>query len=147
VKQAYLERISKVPTDDQAVTIRSRDTMVQDRVSLDSVAGYLPDREDARASAPVLADSIVALHDHIVAMQRLAAHLVVLRLSPADLAEPVPAWETNVAPGEVAVAVIEWEPSPRTDVVMLKFPPASGMKFPPLIPLIGRAMGTWIWIF
>jgi esterase/lipase superfamily enzyme len=38
-----------------------------------SVAGYLPDREDARASAPVLADALVTLHDHIIAMQRLAA--------------------------------------------------------------------------
>lgn len=38
-----------------------------------SVAGYLPDREDARASAPVLADAFVALHDHIIGMQRLAA--------------------------------------------------------------------------
>ena len=38
-----------------------------------SVAGYLPDREDARDSAPVLADALVALHDHIITMQRLAA--------------------------------------------------------------------------
>ncbi len=37
-----------------------------------SVTGYLPDREDARASAPLLADTLVTLHDHIVAMQRLA---------------------------------------------------------------------------
>lgn len=38
-----------------------------------SAAGYLPDREDARDSAPALADALVQLHDHIVAMQRLAA--------------------------------------------------------------------------
>jgi esterase/lipase superfamily enzyme len=40
--------------------------------SNDSVAGYLPDREDARASAPLLADALVTLYDHIVGMQRLA---------------------------------------------------------------------------
>ena len=38
-----------------------------------SAAGYLPDREDARDSAPALADALVQLHDHIVTMQRLAA--------------------------------------------------------------------------
>ena len=37
-----------------------------------SVAGYLPDREDARESAPLLADTLVTLHDHIITMQRLA---------------------------------------------------------------------------
>jgi glycyl-tRNA synthetase len=30
--------------DDQAVTIRDRDTMEQDRVSLDKVKGYLAER-------------------------------------------------------------------------------------------------------
>ncbi len=40
-----------------------------------SVAGYLPDREDARDSAPALAGALVDLHDHIVAMQRLAARI------------------------------------------------------------------------
>ena len=38
-----------------------------------SVAGYLPDREDARASAPTLADALVMLHEHIINMQQLAA--------------------------------------------------------------------------
>lgn len=38
-----------------------------------SVAGYLPDREDARDSAPALAGALVDLHDHIVKLQRLAA--------------------------------------------------------------------------
>ncbi len=40
-----------------------------------SVAGYLPDREDARDSAPALAGALVDLHDHIIAMQRLAARI------------------------------------------------------------------------
>jgi esterase/lipase superfamily enzyme len=35
--------------------------------------GYLPDREDARASAPDLADVFVDLHDHLVLMQRASA--------------------------------------------------------------------------
>jgi esterase/lipase superfamily enzyme len=35
--------------------------------------GYLPDREDARASAPDLADVFVDLHDHLTKMQRAAA--------------------------------------------------------------------------
>ena len=30
--------------DDQAVTVRDRDTMEQDRVSIDQVAGYLRER-------------------------------------------------------------------------------------------------------
>ncbi|SUS08514.1 conserved hypothetical protein [uncultured Defluviicoccus sp.] len=38
-----------------------------------SVAGYLPDREDAEQSASGLSDMLVRLHDHLVAMQRLAA--------------------------------------------------------------------------
>lgn len=38
-----------------------------------SVAGYLPDREDARESAPLLAELFVRLHDHVLKMQRLAA--------------------------------------------------------------------------
>ena len=38
-----------------------------------SVAGYLPDREDARESAPLLAEALVALYDHMIGMQRLAA--------------------------------------------------------------------------
>lgn len=38
-----------------------------------SVAAYLPDREDARDSAPALADALVTLHDRIVHMQRVAA--------------------------------------------------------------------------
>jgi Alpha/beta hydrolase of unknown function (DUF900) len=36
-------------------------------------AAYLPDREDARASAPQLADVFVHLHDHLSMMQRAAA--------------------------------------------------------------------------
>ena len=36
-------------------------------------AAYLPDREDARASAPQLADVFVHLHDHLNVMQRGAA--------------------------------------------------------------------------
>ncbi len=36
-------------------------------------AAYLPDREDARASAPQLADVFVHLHDHLSLMQRGAA--------------------------------------------------------------------------
>lgn len=35
--------------------------------------GYLPDREDARASGPDLADVFVELHDHLTKMQRAAA--------------------------------------------------------------------------
>ena len=35
--------------------------------------GYLPDREDARASGPDLADVFVDLHDHLTKMQRAAA--------------------------------------------------------------------------
>lgn len=38
-----------------------------------SVAGYLSDREDARAAAPQVADVFVFLHDHLVTMQRAAA--------------------------------------------------------------------------
>ena len=38
-----------------------------------NVASYLPDREDARASAPDLADALVALHGQILVMQRAAA--------------------------------------------------------------------------
>ncbi len=38
-----------------------------------SVAAYLSDREDARASAPQLADVFVRLHEHLLAMQRAAA--------------------------------------------------------------------------
>lgn len=38
-----------------------------------SVTGYLPDREDARESAPLLAELFVRLHDHVLKMQRLAA--------------------------------------------------------------------------
>ena len=37
------------------------------------VTGYLPDREDARQSAPVLAELFVRLHEHVLKMQRLAA--------------------------------------------------------------------------
>jgi glycyl-tRNA synthetase len=40
----YCVTVDFASLDDQAVTIRSRDTMVQDRVSLDSVAGYLSER-------------------------------------------------------------------------------------------------------
>jgi esterase/lipase superfamily enzyme len=35
--------------------------------------GYMPDREDARASAPDLADVFVDVHDHLVLMQRAVA--------------------------------------------------------------------------
>ena len=35
--------------------------------------GYLPDREDARASGPDLADVFVDLHDHLTKMQRATA--------------------------------------------------------------------------
>jgi esterase/lipase superfamily enzyme len=38
-----------------------------------SVTGYLPDRSDAEASAPGLAEMLVRLHDHLITMQRLAA--------------------------------------------------------------------------
>ncbi len=38
-----------------------------------SVAGYLSDREDARSSAPQIADLFVMLHDHLITMQRAAA--------------------------------------------------------------------------
>src|SRR5262249_20218390 len=38
-----------------------------------SVAGYLPDREEARACAPDLAQLFVDLNDYLVAKQRLAA--------------------------------------------------------------------------
>lgn len=38
-----------------------------------SVASYLPDREDARDSAPALANALVDLHTHILVMQRYAA--------------------------------------------------------------------------
>lgn len=38
-----------------------------------STFGYLPDREDARASGPDLADVFVDLHDHLTKMQRAAA--------------------------------------------------------------------------
>ena len=38
-----------------------------------STFGYLPDREDARASGPDLADVFVKLHDHLATMQRAAA--------------------------------------------------------------------------
>jgi esterase/lipase superfamily enzyme len=38
-----------------------------------TAAGYLPDREDARASAPQIADLFVMLHDHLITMQRAAA--------------------------------------------------------------------------
>lgn len=38
-----------------------------------TVVGYLPDREDARASAPQISDLFVMLHDHLVKMQRAAA--------------------------------------------------------------------------
>lgn len=38
-----------------------------------SAASYLPDREDARDSAPLLADALVRLNDHVVALQRLAS--------------------------------------------------------------------------
>jgi esterase/lipase superfamily enzyme len=38
-----------------------------------SVASYLPDREDARNSAPALANALVDLHTHILTMQRFAA--------------------------------------------------------------------------
>lgn len=37
-----------------------------------STFGYLPDREDARASGPDLADVFVDLHDHLTKMQRAA---------------------------------------------------------------------------
>ena len=38
-----------------------------------SAAAYLPDREDARATAPQLADVFVHLYDHLSTMQRAAA--------------------------------------------------------------------------
>ncbi len=38
-----------------------------------NVAGYLPDREDARETAPQLAELFVTLHDYLFAKQRLAA--------------------------------------------------------------------------
>ena len=38
-----------------------------------STFGYLPDREDARASGPDLADVFVDLHEHLTKMQRAAA--------------------------------------------------------------------------
>lgn len=38
-----------------------------------NAAGYLPDREDARMSAPQIADLFVTLHDHLITMQRAAA--------------------------------------------------------------------------
>jgi esterase/lipase superfamily enzyme len=38
-----------------------------------ATSGYLPDREDARASAPDLANVFVDLHDHLVLMQRAVA--------------------------------------------------------------------------
>lgn len=38
-----------------------------------SAASYLPDREDARDSAALLADALVLLNDHVVALQRLAS--------------------------------------------------------------------------
>ncbi|MCW5554291.1 MAG: alpha/beta hydrolase [Verrucomicrobiae bacterium] len=38
-----------------------------------STFGYLPDREDARASGPDLAEVFVDLHDHLSKMQRAAA--------------------------------------------------------------------------
>ena len=38
-----------------------------------NAAGYLPDREDARACAPDLAEALVVLHDQIITMQRAAA--------------------------------------------------------------------------
>lgn len=38
-----------------------------------STFGYLPDREDARASGPDLAEIFVELHDHLTKMQRAAA--------------------------------------------------------------------------
>lgn len=38
-----------------------------------SAASYLPDREDARESAPLLADALVTLNDHVIALQRLAS--------------------------------------------------------------------------
>jgi esterase/lipase superfamily enzyme len=38
-----------------------------------NVAGYLPDRADAKACAPELADILVQLHDQIIKMQRVAA--------------------------------------------------------------------------
>ncbi len=38
-----------------------------------STFGYLPDREDARASGPDLADIFVDVHDHLTRMQRAAA--------------------------------------------------------------------------
>ena len=38
-----------------------------------STFGYLPDREDARASGPDLAEVFVDLHDHLTKMQRVAA--------------------------------------------------------------------------
>jgi esterase/lipase superfamily enzyme len=38
-----------------------------------STYGYLPDREDARASGPDLADIFVDLHDHLTKMQRAVA--------------------------------------------------------------------------
>jgi esterase/lipase superfamily enzyme len=44
-----------------------------------SVAAYLSDREDARASAPQLADVFVRLHEHLLTMQRVAAQSVVRR--------------------------------------------------------------------
>jgi esterase/lipase superfamily enzyme len=38
-----------------------------------TAAGYLPDREDARMSAPQIADLFVTLHEHLITMQRAAA--------------------------------------------------------------------------
>ena len=38
-----------------------------------TTSGYLPDREDARASGPDLAEVFVDLHDHLTKMQRVAA--------------------------------------------------------------------------
>jgi len=45
-----------------------------------NVAGYLPDREDARDCAPDLADVLVALNEHIAKVQRA----MVLADTPAD---------------------------------------------------------------
>jgi len=39
-----------------------------------SVAGYLPDREDARTSAPAFAAVLADLYDHLTAMQKVAAN-------------------------------------------------------------------------
>lgn len=38
-----------------------------------SAISYLPDREDARESAPLLADALIRLHDHVAILQKLAA--------------------------------------------------------------------------